>query len=178
MILILAKIKHLQCSRVYTTNERVKDLLSKMTLDEKVAQLGAQWLILDENGDHQERELEMSSNSISRTVQEKLMHGLGQITRPLGTHTVGAIQGVQALNQLQKHLIENTRLGIPAIPHEECLVGLMAQGATLYPSSLNYGHTWNPELMEKVAEDIGRQARAVGAKQGLAPVLDVSRDVR
>ncbi|ROR21120.1 glycoside hydrolase family 3 N-terminal domain-containing protein [Vibrio crassostreae] len=162
----------------YTTNERVKDLLSKMTLDEKVAQLGAQWLILDENGDHQERELEMSSNSISRTVQEKLMHGLGQITRPLGTHTVGAKQGVQALNQLQKHLIENTRLGIPAIPHEECLVGLMAQGATLYPSSLNYGHTWNPELMEKVAEDIGRQARAVGAKQGLAPVLDVSRDVR
>ncbi|MGR5142269.1 glycoside hydrolase family 3 N-terminal domain-containing protein [Photobacterium sp. DNB23_23_1] len=162
----------------YTTTERVKDLLSQMTLEEKVAQLGAQWLILDESGDHQERELEMSNNSASRTVQEKLKHGLGQITRPLGTHTVGAEKGVKALNELQKYLIEETRLGIPAISHEECLVGLMAQGATLYPSSLNYGHTWNPELIEKVAEDIGRQARTVGAKQGLAPVLDVSRDVR
>lgn len=162
----------------YTTAERVTDLLSQMTLDEKVAQLGAQWLILDDNGEHQERELEMSSNVVSRTVKEKLAYGLGQITRPLGTHTVGAEKGVKALNQLQKHLVEETRLGIPAISHEECLVGLMAKDATLYPSSLNYGHTWNPELMEQVAQDIGRQARAVGAKQGLAPVLDVSRDVR
>ncbi|MDB1125277.1 glycoside hydrolase family 3 N-terminal domain-containing protein [Vibrio algarum] len=162
----------------HTTVERVKDLLSKMTFEEKVAQLGAQWLILDESGNHQERELEMSNNSANRTVKEKLMHGLGQIARPLGTHTVGAKKGVIALNKLQKYLVEETRLGIPAIPHEECLVGLMAQGGTLYPSSLNYGHTWNPELIEKVAEDIGRQARAVGAKQGLAPVLDVSRDVR
>ncbi|MGR5063999.1 glycoside hydrolase family 3 N-terminal domain-containing protein [Photobacterium sp. DNB22_13_2] len=162
----------------YTTAERVTDLLSQMTLDEKVAQLGAQWLILDENGDHQERELEMSSNVVSRTVKEKLAHGLGQITRPLGTHTVGAEKGVKALNQLQQHLVDETRLGIPAISHEECLVGLMAKDATLYPSSLNYGHTWNPELIEQVAKDIGRQARTVGAKQGLAPVLDVSRDVR
>jgi beta-glucosidase len=162
----------------YTTAERVNDLLSQMTQEEKVAQLGAQWLILDEHGDHQERELEMSSNAVSRTVKEKLAQGLGQITRPLGTHTVGAVKGVQALNQLQKHLVEETRLGIPAISHEECLVGLMAKDATLYPSSLNYGHTWNPELIEEVAADIGRQAREVGAKQGLAPVLDVSRDVR
>lgn len=54
----------------------------------------------------------------------------------------------------------------------------MAKGATLYPASINYGHTWNPDLLEQVAQDISRQARAVGAKQGLSPVLDVSRDVR
>ncbi|GAL11579.1 beta-xylosidase [Vibrio astriarenae] len=162
----------------YSTQERVADLLSQMTLEEKVAQLGAQWLLLDEHGNHSERELEMTSNAEQKTVKEKLKYGLGQITRPLGTHVVTPKQGVEALNQLQKYLVEETRLGIPAMSHEECLVGLMAKEATLYPSSLNYGHTWNPELIEQAAEDIGRQARAVGAKQGLAPVLDVSRDVR
>ncbi|QIA64856.1 beta-glucosidase [Vibrio astriarenae] len=162
----------------YSTQERVADLLSQMTLEEKIAQLGAQWLLLDEHGNHSERELEMTSNAEQKTVKEKLKYGLGQITRPLGTHVVTPKQGVEALNQLQKYLIEETRLGIPAMSHEECLVGLMAKEATLYPSSLNYGHTWNPELIEQAAEDIGRQARAVGAKQGLAPVLDVSRDVR
>lgn len=160
------------------TNERVSDLLSQMTLEEKIAQLGAQWLILDENGDHQERELEMATNHEHRSIKEKLQHGLGQVTRALGTHTVAPKQGVAALNKLQKFLVEETRLGIPAMSHEECLVGLLAKDATLYPSSLNYGHTWNPSLIEEVGKDIGRQARAVGAHQGLAPVLDVSRDVR
>ncbi len=161
-----------------STAERVDDLLSQMTIEEKVAQMGAQWLLLDPEGDHKERELEMTNNDIVRTVKDKLKHGLGQISRPLGSHTVDAVNGVKALNQLQKFLVEQTRLGIPAMAHEECLVGLMAKGGTLYPSSLNYGHTWNPELIEEAARDIGRQARLVGAKQGLAPVLDVSRDVR
>ncbi|HEX9188972.1 MAG TPA: glycoside hydrolase family 3 N-terminal domain-containing protein, partial [Vicinamibacteria bacterium] len=71
-----------------------------------------------------------------------------------------------------------TRLGIPALSHEECLVGLMARGATLFPSALAYGATWNPELIERAAAAIGREARSVGCHQGLAPVLDVSRDVR
>lgn len=161
-----------------STKERVNNLLSLMTLDEKIAQLGAQWLVLDENGHHKERELEFTGSTEDRSLQDKLRHGIGQITRPLGTHTIDAVSGVKALNAFQKYLIEETRLGIPGLPHEECLVGLMAKGATLYPSSLNYGHTWNPKLIKKVAEDIGRQARAVGAKQGLAPVLDVSHDVR
>lgn len=158
--------------------ERVSDLLSHMTVEEKLAQMGAQWLILDPTGEHKERELEMTSENVERTVKEKLKYGLGQISRPLGTHTVDAVNGVKALNQLQKYLVEETRLGIPAMAHEECLVGLMARGGTLYPSSLNYGHTWNPELIEEAAKDIGRQARMIGTKQGLAPVLDVSRDVR
>ena len=161
-----------------STAERVRDLLSHMTVEEKLAQMGAQWLILDPAGEHQERELELSSEHVERSVKDKLQHGLGQISRPLGTHTVDAVNGVKALNQLQHYLVEETRLGIPALAHEECLVGLMAKGGTLYPSSLNYGHTWNPTLVEEAAKDIGRQARMVGAKQGLAPVLDVSRDVR
>ncbi|MDN3716616.1 glycoside hydrolase family 3 N-terminal domain-containing protein [Vibrio breoganii] len=162
----------------FSTQERVADLMARMTVEEKIAQLGAQWLILDPEGEHKERELEMSDSESGRTLSDKLKLGIGQITRPLGTHTVSPVDGVKALNELQKFLVEETRLGIPAISHEECLVGLMSSEATLYPSSLNYGHTWNPELIYNAASDIGRQVRAVGAKQGLAPVLDVSRDVR
>ncbi|CAH0528840.1 glycoside hydrolase family 3 N-terminal domain-containing protein [Vibrio hippocampi] len=162
----------------YSTSERVENLLSLMTFEEKVAQMGAQWLLLDAHGNHSERELEMASNAEKPTIKERLRHGLGQITRPLGTHSVSAVEGVKALNSLQKYLVEETRLGIPAISHEECLVGLMAKEATLFPSSLNYGHTWNPELMKSVGECIRDEVKQVGAKQGLAPVLDVSRDVR
>ena len=75
-------------------------------------------------------------------------------------------------------LVEKTRLGIPAMFHEECLVGLLCKDATLFPSSLNYGSTWDPALVEQAAQAIGQEARAVGCHQGLAPVLDVSRDVR
>ncbi|MBD1572624.1 beta-glucosidase [Vibrio sp. S17_S38] len=162
----------------YTVNERLNDLLSQMTIDEKIAQLGAQWLILEPDGEHQDRELEMGGQDARKPIKERLRHGLGQITRPLGTHSVDASVGIKALNQLQKYLIEETRLGIPAMSHEECLVGLMAKGATLFPSSLNFGHTWNPELIEQMSAEIGHQARKVGAHHGLAPVLDVSRDVR
>ncbi|MEB8679972.1 glycoside hydrolase family 3 N-terminal domain-containing protein, partial [Cronobacter malonaticus] len=81
-------------------------------------------------------------------------------------------------NRLQRMLVEETRLGIPAMFHEECLVGLLCKDATLFPSSLNYGSTWDPALVEQAAQAIGQEARAVGCHQGLAPVLDVSRDVR
>lgn len=162
----------------YSIDARVKDLLSQMTRQEKIAQLGAQWLMLDEQGDHQPRDLELCQSQPKLSMKEKLKHGLGQVTRPLGTHPVSPAQGVKALNALQRFLVEETRLGIPAIAHEECLVGLMASEATLYPSALNYGHTWNPDLIKKVAKDIRLQLKAVGAQHGLAPVLDVSRDVR
>jgi len=162
----------------YSIQERVNDLIQQMTLTEKIAQLGAQWLILDRDGKHHDRELEMSEAGSRQPIEERLKHGLGQITRPLGTHPISAENGVKALNQLQKYLLEKTRLGIPAISHEECLVGLMAKGATLFPSSLNYGHTWNPDLIEEMAQVIGQELRQVGAHHGLAPVLDVSRDVR
>jgi beta-glucosidase len=85
---------------------------------------------------------------------------------------------VRALNGLQKFLVEETRLGVPAISHEECLTGLMVKGATLFPSALNYGSTWNPNLIEAVGKEIAREAKQIGCHQGLAPVLDVSRDVR
>ncbi|WP_369922028.1 glycoside hydrolase family 3 N-terminal domain-containing protein [Marinomonas polaris] len=162
----------------FTVQQRVDDLLARMTIEEKIAQLGAQWLILAPDGDHQDRDFEMGAQGERKPIQERLKHGLGQITRPLGTQVISPNDGVKALNQLQKYLVEETRLGIPAMSHEECLVGLMAKGSTLFPSSLNYGHTWNPQLIHQIAQAIGEQTRLVGAHHGLAPVLDVSRDVR
>ena len=157
---------------------RVEDLLSRMTLEEKIAQMHAAWLFLDENGDHAIRTDRFTGASEQEAVKRMLSVGLGQITRPLGTRSVEPRQGVRALNRLQKFLVEETRLGIPVLSHEECLSGLMARDATIFPSSLAYGATWNPELIKKVGAAIGAECLSVGAKQGLAPVLDVARDAR
>lgn len=165
----------------YPVNARVADLLARMTPEEKFAQMHAYWLVLSEDGQHRERSDmsdEFSGVSEQASLGERLMLGVGQITRPLGTHIVDAKTGVRAANRLQKMLMEETRLGIPALFHEECLVGLLCKDATLFPSSLNYGSTWEPELVRRAAQQIGEEARTTGCKQGLAPVLDVSRDVR
>jgi len=157
---------------------RVDDLLPRMTLAEKIAQMHALWLILSEDGDHRPRQDDFTGGTDPAAVKKALGHGLGQVSRALGSHGVDPRTGVRALNRLQKFLREETRLGIPVLSHEECLVGLMARGATMFPSALAYGATWNPELIERAAVAIGREARSVGCHQGLAPVLDVSRDVR
>ncbi|RZF29687.1 beta-glucosidase [Paraburkholderia sp. UYCP14C] len=158
--------------------ERVADLLARMTLDEKIAQLHAAWLKLSADGKHKARSIDFAGSANQITVDEILQHGLGQITRPLGTHTVDPKEGVRALNELQRKMVEDTRLGIPVMSHEECLVGLMIKDATLFPSPLNYAATWNPRLVGEVGTIIGEQARSIGCHQGLAPVLDVSRDPR
>jgi beta-glucosidase-like glycosyl hydrolase len=157
---------------------RAADLLSRMTFEEKAAQMHALWLILSDDGRHRPRQDDFTGGTDPEVVTQSLRHGLGQISRALGSHGVDAKTGVRALNRLQKFLREETRLGIPALSHEECLVGLMARGATMFPSALVYGASWNPDLIERVACAIGQEARSVGCHQGLAPVLDVSRDVR
>lgn len=160
---------------------RVADLLARMTDEEKFAQMHALWLLLASDGNHRERtdmSDDFSGATASQALAAQIKLGIGQITRPLGSHTVAPLEGVRALNRLQKTLVEETRLGIPAMFHEECLVGLLCQDATLFPSALNYGSTWDPALIEQVAEAIRAEAKSIGCQQGLAPVLDVSRDVR
>jgi beta-glucosidase len=157
---------------------RANDLLGRMNLEEKIAQMHALWLILSEDGRHRPRQDDFTGGSDPAAVQKALRHGLGQVSRALGSHGTEPLAGVRALNRLQKFLCEETRLGIPVMSHEECLVGLMARGATMFPSALAYGATFDPDLVERVAAAIGREARSVGCHQGLAPVLDVSRDVR
>ena len=157
--------------------QRVKELLDRMTLGEKVAQLTSLWLNLDsESGDFAPFQAGFEDTSLDPDTL--LREGLGQITRPFGTRPVDPAVGARALRAFQRRLVEETRLGIPAIAHEESLTGFMAQGATQFPSPLNYGATWDPDLIERVGDVIRRQMRAVGTHQALAPVADVIRDAR
>lgn len=161
-----------------TVETRVADLLGRMTLEEKIAQLHAIWLVLSEDGKHRMRTDSFVGGDAVDDIYAVLRNGLGQVTRPLGTRAVEPKSGVRALNHLQKFFVDETRLGIPVMSHEECLSGTMAKGGTLFPSSLAYGATWNPGLIEKVGAAIGEELRSIGCRQGLAPVLDVARDAR
>ena len=160
-------------------SERVADLLSRMTREEKLAQLVGYWGLLDpETGELGPYRTPLVSVADDRTTDEIIRHGLGQLTRPFGGRPLDPARGAQIVNELQRRLVEDTRLGIPAIVHEECLTGFMAWGATAFPCPLAYGATWDPSLVERVGDAIRTQMRAVGAHQGLAPVLDVVRDPR
>jgi len=149
---------------------KVKDLLKNMTLEEKIAQLGSiQGRNLLENG------------KFSREKAKRLLkNGIGQITRvSSGTRDVTSPrQSASIANEIQRFLKEETRLGIPAIIHEECLSGFMAYGATTFPQAIGLASTWNPDLIERITATIRRQMRTVGVHQGLSPVLDVVRDPR
>src|SRR6478672_7202 len=98
--------------------ERVSDLLGRMTLAEKIAQMYSHWLILSPDGNHRIRNDTFAQAATTDDLKEKLKSGVGQITRPLGTHPVSPKEGVRALNALQEFLVKETRLGIPAIAHE------------------------------------------------------------
>ena len=157
---------------------RAQDLLGRMNVSEKLGQLRSIWLVLDPDGNHIIRKFENSGSADPETLKRILSSGLGHVSRSIGTLNVEAAVGVRGLNHLQKFLIEETRLGIPAISHEEALSGLMVKGATLFPSALAYGATWNPELIARTGEEIGAEARMIGCRQALAPVLDVAVDPR
>ena len=153
---------------------RVSDLLARMTLVEKLAQLSAAWLfeLTDEEAN------EGPGNLSRKKAQARIGDGTGQITRPAGGSSLTPIQAAQALNAVQAFLLQETRLGIPALVHEECCSGYMARGATTFPQIIGLASTWEPELAQAVGEVIRNQMRAAGAHQGLAPVLDVTRDPR
>ena len=155
------------------------DLIAQMNIREKIAQMYSVWLVIHEDGGITVKKAQIGKRGEAETDPFEIMRdGIGQITRPLGTGPIDAVLGVRGLNKIQKFLVENTRLGIPALAHEECLAGVMAQGATLFPAGISLGSLWDPAMVEKIAGAIGAELLSVGAKQGLAPVLDVSRDAR
>jgi beta-glucosidase-like glycosyl hydrolase len=158
-------------------SRRAEDLLARMTREEKVAQLCSVWLTLDP-GSGEFAPFQGMALRTPDDPRERLHHGIGQITRPFGSRPVRPRDGVRALNAFQRHLVEGTRLGIPAIAHEEALTGFMTEGATQFPSPLNHGATWDPALVRRIGDTIRRQMRAAGAHQALAPVADVIRDAR
>jgi beta-glucosidase-like glycosyl hydrolase len=79
---------------------------------------------------------------------------------------------------IQRYLVERTRLGIPAIVHEECLHGLLARESVCFPQSIGQAASWDPELVRAMTTKLGRELRTAGAQQALAPILDITRDPR
>jgi beta-glucosidase len=149
--------------------ERVELLLSAMTPAEKAAQLWGIWAIalLDE-----QRRFD------PRREPTLLQHGVGQISR-LGANALVPPQQVASLaNEIQRYVIEHTRLGIPVMIHEEACAGILMRGATTFPQTIGQAATWEPELIEAMTKAIAEQLRAIGAHHALAPVLDIARDPR
>lgn len=147
---------------------RVDDLLSRMTLDEKLAQLSGVWVY----------ELLEDTAFAPEKARRLIGHGIGQITRIGGASNLEPTASAELANRIQNFLVEHTRLGIPAMVHEECCSGYMAKGATCFPQIIGLASTWEPELAEEMTAVIRAQMRAAGAHHGLAPVLDVTRDPR
>ncbi|MFC6023504.1 glycoside hydrolase family 3 N-terminal domain-containing protein [Plantactinospora solaniradicis] len=156
---------------------RVEDLLARLSLEEKIAQLYGVWIGGNSTGD------DMAPHQHEMVAEvpdwrDLINVGLGQLTRPFGTAPIDPALGARALARMQEEIVAANRFGIPAIAHEECLTGFMTWRATVYPTPLAWGATFDPALVERMAVQIGSGLRQVGVHQGLAPVLDVIRDAR
>ena len=149
-------------------DERVADLLGRMTLAEKLAQLGSAWVFQIASHDRLEPE----------RAAPLLAHGIGHITRVSGASNLTATQSAALANEIQQYVMEHTRLGIPVVIHEEICAGLMAREATVFPQALGVGATFRPEHNLAIGDAVRLQMRAMGAHCGLSPVLDICRDPR
>ncbi|MCB0745484.1 MAG: glycoside hydrolase family 3 protein, partial [Ignavibacteriae bacterium] len=160
-------------SQGISLEKRTEDLLSKMTLKEKVAQMMGVW------GKQDKIYLDNDGNLDYGKIRTNFKDGIGQIGRLSDANGgLSPIEMAEMANALQKYFREETRLGIPAIIHEECLHGLAAKEATSYPQPIGLASTFNPELIEKVYTAIAEDTRKRGAHQALTPVVDVARDPR
>jgi len=156
-----------------SVDDRVTDLLGRMTLEEKVAQMICIWgqkktILFDEAG-------KLNLKKLGHYLKD----GIGQIGRISDTGGgQEAVAMAELSNNLQRFFVEETRLGIPAIFHEECLHGLAAKDATSYPQPIGLASTFNPPLVERIYSAIAEETRSRGAHQALTPVVDVARDPR
>jgi len=141
-----------------SVDERVNDLLKRMTLEEKVAQLTCLW----PRG--------------AAIPPDAMKNGIGQIARQ--QEHKGPRESAEFANSVQKWLVENTRLGIPAIFHDEILHGHMAQGSTSFPQPIALASSWDLELINRVFTAAALETRARGGQQVLGPNLDLGRDPR
>jgi beta-glucosidase len=155
--------------------ERVRDLMARMTTTEKIAQLYGVWIGIDAAGEVAPHQHDFTA---AVDFDELIRDGIGQLTRAFGTKPVDPAVGARGLARSQRQIMAAGRFGIPAMVHEECLTGLAAWQATVYPSPLCWGASFDPDLVLRMGERIGRQMRGLGVHQGLAPVLDVARDLR
>ena len=154
--------------------DRLLVLIKGMSLEEKLAQLVGFW----EKDDGEAVAPLAGEFTLAQGLDEATVHGLGHLTRVYGTRPVDATERARWLWDRQRRLVRETRLGIPAVVHEECLTGLSAWGAATYPTPLAWGASFDPGLVTEMAAAIGRSMHDLGIHQGLAPVLDVIRDPR
>jgi beta-glucosidase len=154
---------------------RVKQLLQTLTIEEKLAQLQSVWLGQEEGGVVAPLQ---NGEANASEFTEFAKHGLGQLTRVYGTKPISPRDGLETVLSYQRWLAENTRVPIAALVHEECLTGMAAWTATTYPAPPSWGASFDPELVSKMGQAIGETMAQLGVRQGLAPVLDVMRDLR
>lgn len=155
--------------------QRVADLLSRMTLQEKIAQLEGTWQTGLPVGSPRRFE-DANGNFDPALAAVALKNGLGEMTRPSANR--GPRQEADLTNAVQRWLRQHTRLGIPIIFHEECLHGDVAPDGTSYPQAIALASTWDPALVKNVFTATAAEVRARGAEQCLAPVLGLARDPR
>lgn len=148
--------------------DRVADLLGRMTVQEKTAQLGAIWFnaFLGDEGFDDDRAAEL------------LVDGIGQVTRIGASTALRPEESAAMVNRVQRIAVETTRLGIPIVIHEEAVAGYSARGATVFPQAIGLAATFDPDLIAEAATVMREQMLAVGARHNLSPVLDVARDPR
>jgi beta-glucosidase-like glycosyl hydrolase len=138
---------------------RVSDLLGQMTLEEKAAQTGAPFGLMND-------------------FNSPPMAGWGCAGAALSVLNRPPRETAEAGNDLQRKHVEGTRLGIPILLAEECLVGLKVRDAPIFPDAIAQAATWDPDLILEMAETIGRHMALLGVRQALAPLADVARDPR
>jgi beta-glucosidase len=152
-------------------NDRVADLVGRMTPAEKIAQL------VSVNWEHTHLD-DAKTHALAPEAAKRLIgNGIGEITRPSDRHD-DARSATEFANAVQRFLVKETRLGIPALMHEEALHGFAVPSATSFPQAIGLSATFDPELVEQVFGVAARQARARGVQHVLAPVVDVARDPR
>ncbi|HRW34720.1 MAG TPA: glycoside hydrolase family 3 N-terminal domain-containing protein [Thermotogota bacterium] len=149
-------------------DDRVEDLIQRMTLEEKIAQLTSIWSY----------EVFSNGHFSGEKADQKIQNGIGQITRPGGATFLEPRDLAAFINQIQEYLMKNTRLGIPAMLHEECLCGYLTKNATMFPQMIGLASAWDEGLVEDVAGAIRDELRTVNAHQALSPLMDVTRDPR
>src|ERR1043165_4416227 len=140
-------------------DERVEDLLGRMTLDEKIAQLGCLWSTALVRNDTFDADF----------VASQMPHGIGQVTRIGASTGLRPRESAGLMNAIQRVAVERTRLGIPIFVHEEPTGGFLHRDGTVFPQVIGLAATWDPALLERVAGVIREQMLAVGARLALAP---------
>jgi beta-glucosidase len=156
--------------------QRVADLLSRMTLEEKVAQLEGTWQSRQFPQDPRGFFVDEKGAFVPERAAVALKNGLGEFSRP--NEQRGPREMAEFTNTIQQWIKDNTRLGIPVLFHEECLHGHAALKGTSFPQAIALASTWDPELVRDVFSATAAEVRARGAQQCLAPVLDLARDPR